>query len=326
MEGLLLLTLCLSSALAQVDVLGPEYLALPAAEKQAIIWDNALMDSSSGQWPGLSLAEIFFESMCPTMEAPGDQMPIAWTGNPRKKYIHSIGSIGKVEFVSTGNSYTGLFQGSSYGIVRISLAGQPSPDVLNTAPGMGFKLLRDGMESASLVAMYGVDGQESWNVFANEWSNHLAAAEGAAVLALAAKFATATPNIQQVGLSDFSKYGEDGVTIPDFDINYPYELIFKPTGEITFPDEYHGLFTDDLASIAEGSVLWNVYAMNAPVELGGQQELIGNVVLTSPLVTSLWGDQHLFFRHQDMREDFILHPEWDQYTEVFGGGLIPTEC
>ena len=227
MAVLLFLTLCLSSALAQVDVLGPDYLALPAAEKQAIIWDNTLMDSSSNKWPGLSLAEIFFESMCPTMEAPGDQLPIAWTGNPRKKYIHSIGSTGKVEFVSTENSYTGLFQGASYGIVRISLAAEPEASVQNTAPGMGLKLLRDGMESASLVSMYGVDGQDSWNVFANDWSNHIAAAEGGAVLALAAKFATATPNIQQVGLSDFSKYGEDGVTIPDFDINYPYELIFK---------------------------------------------------------------------------------------------------
>merc|ERR1711874_86918 len=141
------------------------------------------------------------------------------------------------------------------------------------------------------------DGQESWNVFANNWSNHVPAAQGADVLALSAKFATATPNIQQVGLSDFSRYGQDGVLIPD-----------------------------DLSPIPEGSTLWHVYAVSAPEELGGQEELIGDLILRSPLVTSLWGDTHLFFRHQDMREDFVLHPEWDQYTDKFGGGLIPTEC
>jgi len=321
-----LISLCLSPCLAQVDVLGPEYLALPAAEKQALIWDNTLLDTSSNSWPGLEIGEMFFESMCPTLEAPGDQLPVAWTGNTRQKYIHSVGSVGKVEFVSSSEKYTGLFQGASYGIVRISLAKEPSENVLSTAPGMGLKFLRDGIESGSLVAMYSVDGQESWNVFANNWSNHVPAASGADVLALSAKFATATPNIQQVGLSDMARYGEDGVLVPDDSINYPYKLVFKPTGEIVFPDQYHGLFTDDLATIPEGSTLWSVYAWSAPEQLGGEEELIGDIILRSPLVTSLWGDAHLFFRHQDMREDFILQPEWDQYTDKFAGGLIPTEC
>ena len=50
---------------------------------------------------------------------------------------------------------------------------------------------------------------------------------------------------------------------------------FRPTGEISFPDEYHGLFTDDLTMVAEGSTLFNVYALDAPEDLGGQEEWIG---------------------------------------------------
>ena len=212
-----LISLCLSGSLAQVDVLGPDYLVLPAAEKQALIWDNCLLDTSSNSWPGLEIGEMFFESMCPTLEAPGDQLPVAWTGNTRQKYIHSVGSVGKVEFVSSSDKYTGLFQGASYGIVRISLAKEPSESVMNTAPGMGLKFLRDGIESGSLVAMFSLAGQESWNVFANNWSNHIPTShskdpEG---MALLAKFATATPNILQVGLSDMARYGEDGVLVPD---------------------------------------------------------------------------------------------------------------
>ena len=60
-----------------------------------------------------------------------------------------------------------------------------------------------------------------------------------------------------------------------------YNIVFlsRPTGEISFPDEYHGLFTDDLSAVAEGSTLFNVYALSAPTELGGQEELIGKTLL-----------------------------------------------
>merc|ERR1711860_358400 len=120
-------TLALATvAYGQSPVSGPEYLALPAAEKQAIIWENTLLDSSSNYWPGLELGEIFFETMCITMEQSGDELPIAWTGN---------------------------YKGAQYGIVRISFAAEPDENVLNTTPGMGLKFLRDGTESDSLVAM-----------------------------------------------------------------------------------------------------------------------------------------------------------------------------
>ena len=168
--------------------------------------------------------------------------------------------------------------------------------------------------------------QESWNVFANDWSNHIAsvtAAQGGPLLNL---FASGTPNIQQVGLSDFAQIGEDGRKVDPCDVIFPYKLVFRPTGSIMFPDAYHGLFTSDLASIPEGSVLWKVYAWTAPPQLGGKEELIGSIVLRSGLVTSQWGDTKLFFRHQDMREDFTLKPDWKRFTERFAGGFIPTTC
>lgn len=74
-------------------------------------------------------------------------------------------------------------------------------------PGMGLKFLRDGMQSANLVSMYSVNGQPSWNFFANDFSNHIGPATSASLELLAAKFATATPYVQTVGLSDFSNFG-----------------------------------------------------------------------------------------------------------------------
>ena len=32
------------------------------------------------------------------------------------------------------------------------------------------------------------------------------------------------------------------------------------------------------------------------------------------MVTSYWGDEHMFFRHQKMDDDLKLRPEWEPYT------------
>lgn len=55
----------------------------------------------------------------------------------------------------------------------MSVASPPDPEVLNLRPGMGLKILRDGMDSANLVAMYSVAGQASWNFFENDFSNFI---------------------------------------------------------------------------------------------------------------------------------------------------------
>ena len=93
--------------------------------------------------------------------------------------------------------YTGIFQGASQGIARLSLAQEPSPPALTTAPGMGLKFLRDGVDSANLVAMFDVAGQESWNFFENIFTAHIPEVSGPLVF-LGAKFYTATNNIRQV--------------------------------------------------------------------------------------------------------------------------------
>ena len=71
-------------------------------------------------------------------------------------------------------------------------------------------------------------------------------------------------------------------------------------------------------------ILWQIihpWARSAPEELGGEESHIADLVLTSELTTSLWGDKHLFFRHQDMADDLGLRPEWEQYTEKWTAGV-----
>ena len=69
---------------------------------------------------------------------------------------------------------------------------------------MGLKFLRDGMDSASLVAMYSVDGQPSWNFFLNDFSNHIPDITSLSLKVVGEKFSTASDFIQSVGLSDWA--------------------------------------------------------------------------------------------------------------------------
>ena len=215
------------------------YIAYPAVLKQATLWHNLISNRTSSPWPSKDLLSasgvplsIKTLDPCPSLEAPGDELPVG-----RVKEVHSVGSIGKVKFVPiarrqnphyphTGRQtpYTGIFQGASFGIVRISAFREPTPNRAVPIFGMGLKFLRDGVESASLMAASS-EGQKSWNAFKNSWSNHIPAHDQS-MLTLTSG---ASPHSLQVGLSDWARYGENGRPIADTEINYPYKLVFRFT-------------------------------------------------------------------------------------------------
>jgi hypothetical protein len=171
-------------------------------------------------------------------------MPTEYFGlKTRTKYIHSVGVVGKVKFVSSGaHPFTGVWEGAQHGLVRLSSAAEPSSSQ-PLAPGLGLKFLRDGVDSADLVAMYSVAGTPGdWNFFEKDFSNHIGPATGAALKAVAVKFSSETSWIQSVGLSDMGKYNEAGeeVATPIF----PFKLRFHPAPAVkslipnTQPDDY----------------------------------------------------------------------------------------
>ena len=307
------------------DVTSRYYLALPAAVKADRIWSNCLRDTTPappiGFFTNVSPG-VLASSMCPSFTTPGDEMPIG-----RKKFIHYSGVVGRVEWRDYGgHPYTGIFKGARHGIVRMSHTIRPSrffPSFILPSfvprPGMGLKFLRDGKDSANLVAVFSVQGQESWNFFKNDFSTHAPGGPGATEMFLAAKFMTVTRNIGQCGVSEWAQTGEDGKRVAH--PNFPYRLRFHPTGNIRFPDKFQQQCQIsnmcELRTIPAGTTLWKIFAATAPLELGGRELLIGELVLTSHLTTSKWGDEGLFFRHQDMAEDLRIHPEWNKFTEQF---------
>ena len=115
---------------------------------------------------------------------------------------------------------------------------------LNMKPGMGVKLLRDGVDSANFVAIFSMESQKSLNFFANNWSNHYPTpTDQKAFMPLAKRFMTATDYIYSVGLSDMAMIAQDGSF--ENPIVFPVSLRFEPTGEFSMPDDIYPIKFED---------------------------------------------------------------------------------
>ena len=292
------------------DFKGNEYISLTRQDKSDKIWGKITENSSMGKW---HFAQTLFVGQNEVFDTKGDEFDCSWTGC-RNKTIHSNGNVGKVEWVNLGNHpYTGIFKGGDVGYVRMSAAAPVDTKTPNMKPGMGVKFLRDGMDSANFVAMFSVDGQESLNFFEENWSNHIPAPHTKSLIPLELRFKTATKYIQTVGLSDFAAYTQDGFM--EDEAVFPFSLRFEPSGDWEFPAEtYDTDFETYLQSIPEDALLFNVFAMDKPAELGGTESMIAKMTTKSTMVTSYWGDEHMYFRHQRSDDDLKLRPEWEPYT------------
>jgi len=300
------------------DFSSDKYLALDAKDKMDLLWAKITENQTPlGFYSALTVATIFLEGMNQSFDTMGDELL-----GGRKKLIHTVGTVAKAKYVSTGDHpYTGVFTGCDYMLIRPSVAkstdpskSTPSGAVDNFAPGMGLKWLRDETYSANLQAMFGVNGQPSWNFFKNNFSNHIPAAGGLQLKSLALKFSSATSWIQTMGLRDNALINCDGkvTTSP----KYPFKLIFKPNQvhQNKYSDTFQISYLDQLRAVPSNTDIYEVYAIDQP---NAPEKKIGVITTTSPMVTSKWGDESLFFRHNRMDYDLKEHPEWEPFTPKF---------
>jgi len=287
-------------------------------------------DLTSGPWFGAPTVAITGAAMdkSVTMEFGGDMMPPGNLYGTRDKVIHSIGSIGQVSWVSTGDHpYTGLFKGSDKCLARFSLAGEPKAGSV-IAPGVGFKCVRDGMDSGNFVLSNSPDGQMSRNFFKLDLSNHIPVPSPALNAGLGLAFSSASMFIGYVGLSNFATYGVDGRK--EDNPVFPYMISFRATDEVPqLPDEDTGVtHTEMFATITKGTNLYDVFALDVPEPMGGKYTKIATIHLDEKATTSKWGDGGFFIRHQRMDEDLVLKPEWAEHSARFGltGGAKYNSC
>jgi len=108
------------------------------------------------------------------------------------------------------------------------------------------------------------------------------------------KFATATPWIQEVALSDMASYTDAGEKISN--PVFPFKIIFKPHSSVSsiIPDsspsdgmEYVKQLRD---MIPANSVIYDVYGLDKPPQMGGKEVAMGTLQLNGKLSPSVFGD------------------------------------
>ena len=282
-------------------------IAASAESKLAETWSNLVKTKgTSGEFYFAGPIRLLAVDMRPTMEYQSDTVPPG-----KKKFIHSVGVVSKAVFEPAPDSiYTGLFQGSKNMIIRPSMAGAPSGNQLT--PGVAFKMFRTGRPSANFVAMWSLDGQDSFNFFEHEFSNHVPIGNVSGALKIGKKkFGTVSKWPGFVGLSDIASFNEDGSAVakPVF----PFQLVLKPKYATPKDDDGSGEIYDKLAAIKSGTLLWDVYANDCPL---CKFKFIGSIKTASEMIRSSYGDTELFFRHQRFDDDFKLRPEWEKQCSV----------
>jgi hypothetical protein len=301
-----------SAAVVAVPPTSANYERQSAAVKEQALWRN-LRDSeyderpeftgleplqllSFGVSPLVSLSRSFLDV---TIHHNSDEMP-----ERRVKGIHTYGSSATIKYIATaGQPFTGLFKGVDHGIARLSLAAKPGGG--KSTPGLAIKFLIDGQPSKNFMAMYSLDGQEGFNFFENDFSNFVAPPQALPIKILAKGFSLVTSDPTKIDVSFLGTTEQNGAAVPSANAKGPMQIFLKPNKrELAFAQEEHDV-RDDFATIKPGTVLYSVYA-NVPGAREAQE--IGKIVTTSRFVSSSYGDERLFFRHEAIDKHLPANP------------------
>ena len=112
---------------------------------------------------------------------------------------------------------------------------------------------------------------------------------------------------------------------PEATPNWPFRVRLVPNDPCGFPADWHGPFHENLTNgcIPPGTRLFDVHALDKPEALGGEEKLIGKIYTTSEMVTSIYGDTRLFFRHKRFEEDLEARPNWVGHVQEFTHDSFP---
>lgn len=254
-----------------------------------------------------------------------DEMPPANPrgGNlhPRPKLIHCFGVCGLAELkLDDPSRFSGLLACPSLPlVVRLSNGQNPRSPDKTFVPGVAIKALVDGKPSRNLVFGGDVDGQSGTAFFASALHSWIGCPTSWQLVVLNAAFeqATADPafnrgvpqGVREMPCRHLCDVRPDGTAVPDDDVKAPLALQLRPTAAITAwwasqSDAAAVDFRTVLGRIPAGTALYDVLeespAAPPPGEVGrgpATPVKVGQLVLTTSLVASPFGDRRLFFAH-----------------------------
>lgn len=290
-----------------------DYDSWPASAKADHLWVNGAQRTQyTTTMPNLKPVDVGGLISSVLWKKVNDRVDVAPAGYV--KPIHAHGAMAKVKFQPVaGNPYTGIFQGADYGLLRLSVTGDPADRGFQ--PGLAWKTFVDGKPSQNVSALYTLTGQETnYNFFANELSNYVAP-EVNDTLGSTLLFSAVSTKPTLLVMSDMAKVTQKGASV--WTPKAPTQVWFVPRPEVKthFSSAAHD-FRYDMATLGAGSRLYDVYATAAELktsifpsinrtyiaERRAGATKIGELVLTSPLIISAFGDNGVFFKHQRVED------------------------
>lgn len=299
-RGLILLCL-LSQSPSNADL--PEnYQELPGCSKRRLLYETEILESEYKILPPFSfggfstlLGSSALLSLDKSFSHTSDEMP-----KGRLKVIHTYGSVAPVDFISVGDhDYTGLYKGAC-GLVRLGWAAPPA--IAGYTPGMAFKLFVSRQPSKNLHVMHSLDGQgQNSNFFENVFTNIIPKPEGLMLRAVEKVFALFVTRTTHLDVSHLGRVSRRGTPVEN-PIS-PFQLYFVPTEAVQLPQDNPEDLRRSLAKIEAGTVIYEVFARE---EFSEEAIQIGWIRTTDRFVASKYGDEKLFFQHDErfLKEEF----------------------
>lgn len=286
------------------------YQSLDACQKKELIWDKIQQTEHKAlpkfdRFNILNLIGMSFQSMTTKVKRNSDITPKDW-----EKHLHKRGSVAQVEFQSEDNhDYSGLFKGAECALLRLSLTYRPTSK-RDVAPGLALKIFRDNMPSANVSALYRLEGQgKNYNFFSNPLSNIVPIGDSLGLKLVSKIFKRVTDYPEQLGMAHLAQADEYG--IKEVSPKSPRQIFFVPKLQDYFSSAPHDV-RHDFHRIRPGATLYEVYAVSNKLkdlnysgysarhikELLKNSNYIGKIVTKTRFISSEFGDQGLFFRHE----------------------------
>jgi len=292
---------------------GPTEPALSACQKADSMWNDKILVSRYATLPALTspglrdlLTLITGDFSVKALSTPGDELEAG-----RSKLIHSFGSEARLRLVindGAGAGYSGIFRsGAPCMIGRFSLAARPDAD--SSIPGLALKIFIDGAHpSVNLLLMHSIDGEAGHNYFDHSFSNILPPPQALSKRLLAngfkrsaQQFGARDPNPGRLTLENVAGTLTNGKR--EQSVKAPYQILFEPTPQaraLMRDDSATDDFRVRLAKLKVGQALYAVVAREEGAA-AAQDTHLGQLVLTSAVVSSHYGDEQLYFQHNMVR-------------------------
>lgn len=286
-----------------------EYELLKACEKQDIIWEKIVASTYKELPPyqklGLpQLVAMARQGIQKKGDRQSDFAPESWV-----KYLHRRGSIAKVKIVPVSQKYTGVFEGAECAILRLSLTYRVTRSK-PVAPGLALKVFRDRVPSANVSALVSLNGQgKDYNFFKHFMSNIVPEGNGIGQKLVHKLFRKVTRYPEELLVDHMASIDSHGEKVHK--VVSPRQLFFVPAPGIMSFTEKHDVRMD-FHAIPEGKKIYELRAL--PEKYAGldyskytpamaetfvkESEHIADIVTTSEFLSSSFGDDGIFFRHE----------------------------